>query len=77
MQNDTKVTTAVLKVTNLNKEDLEYVRETATYINLCLILFTLIIIKIAIIKFVKICGRIYLVHKERVIRQHNEAQQQI
>lgn len=57
----------------IKREDFEYVIETITYVKLWLILFVLIIIKVILIKAIRACKRAYIVHNERIIRQHGGA----
>ena len=77
MLNETK-TEAIIKVKeNINKEDVEYMINTLNYVRLWLVIFVIIIaiiiVKIILSKVVKTCKRAYIVHNERVIRQHNQA----
>lgn len=72
MINDTKVETIIKVAENIKKEDFEYILETITYVKLWLILFVIIIIKITLIKVIDSCKKVYAVHRERIIRQHNE-----
>lgn len=73
MINETKTETIIKVAENIKKEDFQYIYETIYYVKLWLILFVLIITKIILIKTVKICKKIYTVHKERIIRQHTGA----
>lgn len=71
MLNETKVET-VIKINDIiEKEEVNQIVETITYIKLWLVLFTLILIKVILIKTINICKRFYTVHNERVIRNHN------
>lgn len=71
MINGTKAETSIKVTDNIKKEDFEYVLETITYVKIWLILFAIIITKIILIKRVSFCKKIYIVHKERIIRQHS------
>lgn len=70
MVNETKVEEVITGT--IKKEEFEGIIETLTYVKLWLIISVVIIIKIILIKTVRICKRVYTVHKERLIRQHNE-----
>lgn len=74
MINDTKVETIIKVAENIKKEDFEYILETIKYVNLWLIIFVLIIIKVVLIKTVKTCKKAYITHNERIIRQHTATQ---
>lgn len=77
MLNETKVET-VIKVNDIfEKEELEQIIETITYIKLWLLFFALILIKVILIKTIKICKRVYNVHNEKIIREHNIATVQV
>lgn len=71
MINETKAATIIKITDNIKTEDFEYVIETITYVKLWLILFILVVVKITLIKTIKICKKVYTVHKERIIRQHS------
>lgn len=71
MINETSANTIIRVTDSLKKEDFDQVIETINYVKLCLILFVLIVIKIILIKTVKICKRVYVIHNERVIREHS------
>lgn len=76
MFNETKADAVINVKDNINKEDVEYITKTLTYVNLWLTVFVIIIaiiiVKIIVTKVLNTCKRAYTVHKERVIRQHNE-----
>lgn len=72
MLNKTKIEATIQVKDNINKEDFEYIVEIITYVKFWLILFVLIVIKIILMKLVKFCKKIYTVHNDRIIRQHNE-----
>lgn len=77
MSNETKTEDIIKIKETINKEDVEYIINTITYVRLWLVIFVIIIAiiiaKIILFKVVKTCKRAYIVHNERVIRQHNQA----
>lgn len=75
MINETKIETVTKIAENLKKEDLQYILETITYLKLWLILFMLVVVKVILIKTIKTCKKIYIVHNERIIRQNGATTQ--
>lgn len=77
MSNETtnKIITTVTEKSN--KKDFDNLIETLSVIKLWLTIFILIIIAIILIKVAKTCQKVYKIHNENIIRQHNRITPQI
>lgn len=68
------VTTAMPITVNIGKQDFDTIIETFSDIKSWLMI---IVIIIALIRFIKTCKRAYNIHNEKVIRRHNRTTSQI
>lgn len=71
MLNITSANITVKPAENFICEDIEDIAKIITYVKILLILFALILIKSILMKTFVTCKKVYVVHNERVIRNHD------
>lgn len=60
-----------------SKEHFLAIKDTLSDIKMWLIIIAIIILKVIVIKLIKMCGKVYKIHNEKIIQRHRRISPQL